>query len=401
MSAYPAQPPDPEQRSPTSTDPHRSERPGTTKPPAGSDSPTIISFIATSDVTEFEAASYDLHELELPEGTVEPGFLSAVYATLLQTGAKAAGYPAPAPDPAVQHLVVRVASVTGIATWLKSYLGDDELCMGPKVRVQIIGHGVSGELSLGASWPFASSATPNGTTKDRYASPYYVLDSSPRPLYELHGFMGRIAEVVLAGCYVGQRLSDGNPVNGRALMFTLAEMWHCKVRGANAPVHAENFHRTGWYDGPVIGWAWNASLGVAERDEASDARPAVIADPLSTPQAISTRKNLLVNDARSCAQFAAYFDSRLLPAFQPRLAGVELSLDLHYASEAGSPNVVPASIVGNGKFLRVALDGGVVYYANAADARATGAASVPNFLQRLLRRLRAGEMGAQTSGSAA
>lgn len=135
------------------------------------------------------------------------------------------------------------------------------------IRLQFIGHSISGLLSLGASWiPDDEMAV----TAFKY--PYYVLDTNPASLGLLAKYAGKISEVMLVGCNIGSASSFGYAINGRTLTYTLAELLRCLVRGADDVVAPDEFDTRGWYTPNVHhrrpkGWRW------------VDAMPPVWTDP--------------------------------------------------------------------------------------------------------------------------
>ena len=149
--------------------------------------------------------------------------------------------------------VVRVASVRDIDLELGKILHDDFRGV---VRVQIVGHSISGMLSLGASW------IPDCEMLARaFRYPYHVLDTNPASLGLLAKYVGKISEVMLVGCNIGSASSFGYAINGRTLTYTLSEMLRCLVRGADDVVAPDEFDTRGWYTpGPhhrrPKGWRW-------------------------------------------------------------------------------------------------------------------------------------------------
>jgi hypothetical protein len=149
--------------------------------------------------------------------------------------------------------VVRAASVRDIDLELGKILHDDFRGV---VRVQIVGHSISGMLSLGASW------IPDGEMQARaFRYPYHVLDTNPASLGLLAKYVGKISEVMLVGCNIGSASSFGYAINGRTLTYTLSEMLRCLVRGADDVVSPNEFDTRGWYTpGPQHrrpkGWRW-------------------------------------------------------------------------------------------------------------------------------------------------
>jgi hypothetical protein len=124
------------------------------------------------------------------------------------------------------------------------------------IRVQIVGHSISGMLSLGASW--IPDAEMVGTA---FNYPYYVLDTNPAALGLLAKYAGKISEVLLVGCNIGSASSFGYAINGRTLTYTLAELLRCLVRGADDVVSPDEFDARGWYTPELHhrrpkGWRW-------------------------------------------------------------------------------------------------------------------------------------------------
>lgn len=149
--------------------------------------------------------------------------------------------------------VLRVASVRDIDIELGKILHDD---FKGDVRVQLVGHSISGMLSLGASW------IPDGEMLGRaFRYPYHVLDTNPASLGLLAKYVGKISEVMLVGCNIGSASSFGYAINGRTLTYTLSEMLRCLVRGADDVVSPDEFDPHGWYaprpqHRRPKGWRW-------------------------------------------------------------------------------------------------------------------------------------------------
>lgn len=160
--------------------------------------------------------------------------------------------------------VLRACSVRDIDVELDKILGDD---FKGEIRLQIIGHSISGMLSLGASWIPESEMLGKA-----FRYPHYVLDTNPAALGLLAKYVEKISEVMLVGCNIGSASSFGYAINGRTLTYTLAEMLRCLVRGADDVVAPDEFDSRGWYAPNAQhrrpkGWRW------------LDGRPPVWTDP--------------------------------------------------------------------------------------------------------------------------
>jgi hypothetical protein len=227
-------------------------------------------------------------------------------------------------------------------------------------------------MSLGASWEPAK--------ENWYKDPFLVLDSTPRALEELGLYTGHVAEVMLAGCYAGQWAANGSPVNGRTLLFTIAEMWHCRVRGADSSVGAEDFNGEGFYDpGGIkpVGWAWHKENRTRHIEPD---RPEVFASrleerPLRPPTKLSGPQ-LEIDHAPLLKAFSEYFDSALPEPLKPKLAIPELELNLHYDNEPPEK----AHFFCNGAFLAVGSGTDRTFYVNR---KREPSAPVSRFVSRL------------------
>ncbi|TMQ17335.1 MAG: hypothetical protein E6J90_04620 [Deltaproteobacteria bacterium] len=182
-----------------------------------------------------------------PPGTSGPtdnNFIDAALQTLATKNASA-------------NRVVRAASVRDLDIELGKILTDH---FKGAIRLQIIGHSISGMLSLGASWiPDAEMVT------RAFKFPHYVLDTNPSSLGLIAKYAGKISEVMLVGCNVGSASSFGYAVNGRTLTYTLAELLRCTVRGADDVVAPDEFDARGWYAPGEHrrrpkGWRWAESM---------------------------------------------------------------------------------------------------------------------------------------------
>jgi hypothetical protein len=128
------------------------------------------------------------------------------------------------------------------------------------IRLQIVGHSISGMLMLGGAW-----IAEDELVATAFRHPYYVLDTNPASLGLLAKYAGKISEVLLVGCNVGSASSYGYAINGRTLTYTLAELLRCVVRGADDVVSPGEFDAHGWYTpGPhhrrPKGWRWVEEL---------------------------------------------------------------------------------------------------------------------------------------------
>ena len=157
------------------------------------------------------------------------------------------------PKQSARHRVIRAASVLDIDIGLGRVMSPP---FRGGVRLQIIGHSVSGILSLGNFWLPETTQLENAC---RY--PFYALDTTPAALGLLAKYVGKISEVLLVGCNIGSASSFGYAVNGRTLTYTLSELFQCMVRGADDIVGPDEFDQHGWY-APAAhtrrpkGWRW-------------------------------------------------------------------------------------------------------------------------------------------------
>lgn len=166
--------------------------------------------------------------------------------------------------------IARAASVRDVDLELGKTLSDH---FTGKVRLQIVGHSLSGVLSLGASWiPEADMVA------KAFRYPYYALDTNPASLGLLAKYAGKISEVLLVGCNVGSASSFGYAINGRTLTYTLAELLRCLVRGADDVVAPDEFDAHGWYAPDdhhrrPKGWRWLEAMPPAWVDPGTDPVP--------------------------------------------------------------------------------------------------------------------------------
>jgi hypothetical protein len=154
---------------------------------------------------------------------------------------------------AAGHRIVRVSSVRDIDLELGKILSNS---LKGSIRLQIVGHSLSGGLALGALW------LPKDELSARVSRfPYCVLDTNPASLGLLSKHAGKLSEVMLVSCNIGSATCFGHAINGRTLTYTLAELLHCTVRGADDVVAPDEFDARGWYAprahrrGPK-GWHW-------------------------------------------------------------------------------------------------------------------------------------------------
>ncbi|HWU89386.1 MAG TPA: hypothetical protein VN253_19125 [Kofleriaceae bacterium] len=318
----------------------------------------IVTFIAAAP-SQLPGGSYDPElagNLELHSGiAIDPQRLDEISTHLLSEEVKAVIVPTPGETTRKQrprHMLARVSNVIEMMRWLDLYFRANPN-PDKRIRIQVIGHAQSGSISLGANWL---------PRKYWYSYPYYVFDSNPRALLFLGRFVNRVDEVVLAGCFAGSWHSNGFEVNGRTLMFTLAEMWKCKVRGADEAVSVEGFDNQGWYVGKEVdpvGWVWNVQKGSATH-EPQKRELQFVEKQLSKPKSIAAYGQTF-NDAATLDELCDYFNAEADETHRPRLALPELELELNY--QDGN---VRAWLLCGGRFLLVDEPAGKICYTNQA-----------------------------------
>ncbi len=129
-------------------------------------------------------------------------------------------------------------------------------------RLQIVGHGASGLLSVGWTW--------KGEYREGATGPVYLLDGNPysyRVLSATTDDLGElvsllppnIKEIFLVGCNIG----GGDPLqtqitvaNGDTLIADLAQMWGRTVSATTGLVSTSAVV-DGFYTGPAVVWSWN------------------------------------------------------------------------------------------------------------------------------------------------
>ena len=308
----------------------------------------IVSFFATEPGGgDFPTTDYG----KTADGSIDPTFLPEVWAALKAKGAKPMGPPTDLAK-LPHHMMVRVPSVKKMGAWLSLYslLATSTQSL-PMLRVQVIGHSESGQMALGGGWK---------QQEPKWKPPFLWFDSNPRSLQSL-SLPGLVHEVMLAGCYIAQRLSNLNAVNGRTLLFAISELWRCRARGAQTSVNPEDFDSEGWYKGVPggrpIGWSWKTRTTTFAdlRDTRWSPKPAKVALPTAL-----TSKDRSVTDPVLIAKFCRYFDAQVPAAQQPRAALPDLTMTLSYGATR-----TPAYLVGNATFLIIGDDADRRYYTNA------------------------------------
>ena len=247
-------------------------------------------------------------------GSTDNAFIDAVLQTLAR-------------KPSIHNKIIRAANIRDADIELAKLLPAD---FKSQVRLQIVGHSISGMLSLGATWLPEADVIPKA-----FLYPFYVFDTNPAALGLLAKYAGKISEVMLVGCNIGSASSFGYAVNGRTLTYTLAELLRCLVRGADDIVSPDEFDASGWYEPGSHhrrskGWRWVESTPPVWTDPNLDPVPM---NPPTMTQAFEIRaitSSLL--PARSVVQ-----PRRLAPpirvncrpttADKPRSALAELSVE--------------------------------------------------------------------------
>jgi hypothetical protein len=150
--------------------------------------------------------------------------------------------------------LLRAASVHDMEKQISDLLPHDLQC---GVKLQIVGHSLSGALLLGAGWLPSTGFWPAA-----HNFPFYALTPDPMVLGLLAPHAGKFKEVIVVGCNVGSDSSYGYAMNGRTLTYALAEVLRCQVLGADDLVSPDDFDAHGWYTPGAgkrrpQGWHWN------------------------------------------------------------------------------------------------------------------------------------------------
>lgn len=228
-----------------------------------------------------------------------------------------------------------------------------------RVKLQIVGHSFSGALLLGAAW-LATGELFN----DTFNPPFHVLTPDPRALGCLVSYAGKIQEVMLVGCNVGSDSSYGYPFNGRTLLYALAELMQCAVRGADDIVSPEEFDAHGWYTpGPgkrrPHGWQWvenSHPVWIDGGPEASPRQRAETVVSLEVRSIASTRLPVPACSLPIAIEPPIHISCRPLDRKRTPTAVPEMSIE----TEQG-----PGHLLCSGRYLNV----GDTYYAVERHAR--------------------------------
>jgi hypothetical protein len=268
-----------------------------------------------------------------PPGTSGPtdnNFIDAVLRTL--SAKKAPG-----------NRIVRAASVRDLDIELSKILTDR---FKGTIRLQIVGHSISGMLSLGASWiPDSELAT------RAFKFPHYVLDTNPSALGLIAKYAGKISELLLVGCNVGSASSFGYAVNGRTLTYTLAELLRCTVRGADDVVSPNELDARGWYEPGEHrrrpkGWRWVEAMPPVWTELGVDPIPGARPRTTQSFELRAITRSLLPMfdvDTRRDARRAIRITCKYVAIEPPQSALPELHVD----TDRG-----PAELLCGGRYLR-------------------------------------------------
>ena len=242
-------------------------------------------------------------------------------------------------------------------------------------RIQIIGHGSSGMLSLGYSWVERYSDGPQGL--------YYVLDSNPWVHGVLAGIVAPATEVWLLGCAVG----DGGAgpqttvARGPTLLFDLAQMWGCTVSAPTGVISSKDFDLEGVFTGPL------ASVQGFKFTQAVNPVPVIAAGPplanlpvkftrLRRAPILGPRSGVLTNFAVS-----PLLNEELRRLYRrevqlpPLLALPEIVFDGQWQGA-----IALCEIIANGRLLRITTATHVMHFQIVQDLQP----SLPGVIGRLL-----------------
>jgi hypothetical protein len=266
---------------------------------------------------------------------------------------------------AASHLLVQVSDVRQIWACLNQLFPDDSKGITPEQRVaiQLVGHAYSGSLWLGPP------------TNDEGALPVFTCDAKTLGLFGQ--FAHCVSEVMLAGCQVAAWRPNGYEVNGRTLMFALAELLKCRVRGACTLVQASSFdNKTGWYNDKPIGWALRPRR--RNKTTAQEGTPRLgfkaHGEGLPTPSAITVSGGSLSPEEIEIV--SEYFNAQLAQPKVPRLARRELELEFQFPDSKPPKD---AAIYCSGQFLELRNAGSSVFFAHRGlGATPKGQGSAPN-----------------------
>lgn len=250
----------------------------------------------------------------------------------------------------------------------------------PYERIQLIGHGAPGLLSLGWTWTRTYSNSATGVV--------YLLDSNPYSYDILSGYvdpadhifkklLNPITEVCLVGCYVATDKPSLTVANGDTLMSDLAQMWGCKVSAATDLVTTATLDDSGLYAGEAVIWSWNPTPTRTVRPATNAAMPpttepigerVVFNQLLSAPVlGLRDRQFRVSVDPRVGQALQGAFSMRLtsVPPFHdvpPLLAFPELIFDVTWR---GSSHI--ANLIGSHRYLQVLNGQGEVLVTLAAS----------------------------------
>lgn len=237
-------------------------------------------------------------------------------------------------------------------------------------RLQIIGHGSAGMLSLGTRVRNYSDG-PHG--------PHYMLDSNPFVHGLLAGLVRRPTKVWLLGCAVGDEGIEGMGMTiarGPTLLFDLAQMWDCEVGGPASVISAKDFDERGIFSDParlttVDGFTLKkASLSpVMPWRKYSLTTPPTMTRMLRAP-ILGPRESLVKNNPVKPSQsrdlWKVYEEEVDLP---PLLALPEIVFDATLEDEPDEP--ATCELLANGRVLRLSDNGQVRHFAAREDQRHT------------------------------
>jgi hypothetical protein len=220
------------------------------------------------------------------------------------------------------ELAASVKDLEAILTNAKQKAGSKKL-----LSVQVIGHGFSGVLRLGAS--FMPSVVTSGS------DPFFCIDTNPDSCNYMSKHRGEINDISLLGCNVGAPTYQTWPMTGRSLLYCYCDVLQCTVRAPVEVISDEDFDDSGRFTGKAVSIDYTAKGPTFGQKQlgTSSSTPAKAANAKSTVLEIDRFVGTILPGMPKPGPFK--FEAQVIPVTWSKLAFAtrEITLRIKNGSE--------------------------------------------------------------------